>query len=315
MADVTGRALWRGRLLVLTAAALWSLNGLFGKLLTKPNPWNLGEPPVEGLHIAFYRCLFAGLLLAPLVPRSQITWRPLFLGMMLCFAAMNAMFVYALTLGTAATALVLQYTAPTWILLLGLWQGQKPHRSDVLVLVVAMLGVGVIVQDGIAAALTTGGPRFWVVLLGLGSGITFGGVLLFLKKLHGHHAILLTVLNQFAAALLVLPFVFLVPQPTWPQLGVLVVFGVVQLGLPYVLMAQGLRHIPAQEAGLLGLIEPLLNPLWAYLVATEIPERSTQIGGVLILLALILRYAPWRRGAAVWTRTVTKTPAVTEPAP
>jgi drug/metabolite transporter (DMT)-like permease len=162
-----------------------------------------------------------------------------------------------------------------------------------------MAGIGIIIQDGITAAVTEGGRRLTVVLLGLGSGITFAGVLWFLRYLQGQNAFFLTVLNQAAAALLVLPFLWLKPQPTAPQLIVLAIFGVVQLGLPYVLMARALRWVPAQEAGLLGLIEPLLNPLWAYAAAGEIPETSTQVGGGLILLALLLRYLPWQRRPSV----------------
>jgi DME family drug/metabolite transporter len=300
MADVAPRDLWRGRLLVITAATLWSLNGFFGKLLTKPDAWlGLGDPPVDGVHIAFYRCFFAGLLLAPAVPRSRLRWQPMLLGMMICFATMNAMFVFALTLGTAASALILQYTAPLWLVLAAWRGGTKPGRLETLSLCVAMVGIGIIIQDGVAEALIAGGTRLWVVLLGLGSGVTFAGVLLCLKYLQDQDAIWLTVLNQGAAALLVLPFLWLRPQPTGTQLAVLAVFGVVQLGLPYVLMTRGLRYVAAKEAGLLGLIEPLLNPLWAYAVAREVPETSTLVGGALILLALMVRYLPWqRRGAA-----------------
>lgn len=299
MADLTPQWRWRGRFLVILAASLWSLNGFFGKLLTKPDTWlGLGDPPVDGLHIAFYRCFFAGLFLAPALTRSQLRWQPMLLGMMLCFASMNAMFVYALTLGTAASALLLQYTAPLWLVLVAWLGGNKPGRLETLALLVAMVGIGIIIHDGISAAVTEGGRRLGVVLLGLGSGITFAGVLWFLRYLQGQNAFFLTVLNQAAAALLVLPFLGLKAQPTGLQLIVLAVFGVVQLGLPYVLMAKALRWVSAQEAGLLGLIEPLLNPLWAYAVAGEIPETSTQVGGALILLALLVRYLPWRRGSS-----------------
>lgn len=298
MAELTPQSRWRGRLLVILAATLWSLNGFFGKVLTKPDTWlGLGDPPVEGLHIAFYRCFFAGLFLAPALMRSQLRWQPMLLGMMLCFATMNAMFVYALTLGTAASALLLQYTAPIWLVLHAWLGGNKLGRTEVIALIVAMAGIGIIIHDAITAAVSEGGQRLGVVLLGLGSGITFAGVLWFLRYLQAQNAFFLTVLNQAAAASLVLPFLWLHPQPTGPQLIVLAIFGVVQLGLPYVLMAKALRWVPAHEAGLLGLIEPLLNPIWAYVAAKETPETSTVMGGALILLALIVRYLPWQRSS------------------
>ncbi len=67
-----------------------------------------------------------------------------------------------------------------------------------------------------------------------------------------------------------------------------------QMGLPYLLMARGLRVVNSQEAGVITLLEPLLNPLWAYLVAPqkENPTTCTFVGGALILGALAWRYWP-----------------------
>ena len=85
--------------------------------------------------------------------------------------------------------------------------------------------------------------------------------------------------------------------PTWPQLGWLALFGTLQMGLPYLLMARGLRSVGPQEAGTLTLLEPILNPLWAYLVAPEKEKPTVHIlvGGGCILAALAYRYWPFRR--------------------
>jgi drug/metabolite transporter (DMT)-like permease len=85
-------------------------------------------------------------------------------------------------------------------------------------------------------------------------------------------------------------------MPTWPQLVTLVFFGGVQLGLPYLLMARGLRVVGAQEACTLTLLEPVLNPVWAYLVSpgTEAPTIYTLLGGGCVLAALLYRYWPTR---------------------
>jgi drug/metabolite transporter (DMT)-like permease len=108
------------------------------------------------------------------------------------------------------------------------------------------------------------------------------------------------VLNHLGAALAVAPLLLLWdkgwPSLSWPQLGVLALFGAVQMGLPYLLMARGLRAVSPQEAGVLVLLEPLLNPLWAYLAAPakEEPTGFTFVGGALILGALAWRYWPRR---------------------
>ena len=76
----------------------------------------------------------------------------------------------------------------------------------------------------------------------------------------------------------------------------LFLFGSVQMGLPYFLFARGLRTVSPQEAGAITLLEPLLNPLWAYLISpeTDTPPPTTWVGGVLILGALAYRYLPGR---------------------
>ena len=81
-------------------------------------------------------------------------------------------------------------------------------------------------------------------------------------------------------------------QPTWAQFAVLAVFGSVQMGLAYWLVARGLQIVSPYEAATITLLEPLLNPVWAYLVAGEMPSPFTIIGGAFILGALVWRYWP-----------------------
>ena len=93
---------------------------------------------------------------------------------------------------------------------------------------------------------------------------------------------------------MLLPLIVNLPMPSGGQLAWLALFGAVQMGLPYVLMARGLSGVSAQEAGTLTLLEPLLNPLWAFLVLPdkERPTPATWIGGAFILAGLICRYWP-----------------------
>jgi drug/metabolite transporter (DMT)-like permease len=71
---------------------------------------------------------------------------------------------------------------------------------------------------------------------------------------------------------------------------VILIFGIVQMGLPYVIFARAMRHVSMQEAGLLTLIEPILNPLWVRLFWGETVGTATWIGGGLILGGLGVRY-------------------------
>jgi drug/metabolite transporter (DMT)-like permease len=118
--------------------------------------------------------------------------------------------------------------------------------------------------------------------------------MLFLRTLRTASSRWLTVLNHFGGALALLPFVLPLPPPTPVQLVVLFFFGAVQMALPYWLVARGLRVVSPQEAGAITLLEPLLNPVWAYLASpeTEAPAAATYLGGAFILGALAWRYWP-----------------------
>jgi drug/metabolite transporter (DMT)-like permease len=281
-----------GRLCVAAAAVLWSLSGAFTKFLTGVMVEDYGYPPVAPQQIAFYRVLFAGLFLVPTLRRADLAFRWRMLVMALCFAAMNALFVTAMVQGTAANAILLQYTAPMWMYLASIFLlGEKADRRGSIALAIGLLGIAVIVVGG-----WEGGQALTVVLA-LGSGVTYAGVLLFLRVLRGLSPRWLTVWNHLLGAAALLPWIVGLALPTWEQYVVLALFGSVQMGLAYWLVARGLRVVSPQEAGAITLLEPLLNPLWAYLVwpKTETPGLPTYLGGALIVGALAWRYWPFSK--------------------
>jgi drug/metabolite transporter (DMT)-like permease len=304
-------SLLHGRLCIVAAAVLWSLSGGFVKLLRPPEirpdgsapqpglvalglgdlrQLQLGEPPVPPLVMACFRGLSAGLVFVPFLRRSDLVCRPMMLGMMLTFAAMNALFVSAMGLGTAANAIILQYTAPLWMYLASvLWLKEPAERRNTIALAIAMTGVAVILVGAWQGSTTA---DLLPVLIALGSGITFAGVLLFIRFFRDVSGTWITVMNNLAAGLMLLPFLFLHEAPTGRQFVCLLLFGAIQLALPYWLMSRGLRVVGVQEAGTICLLEPLLNPVWAYLLAGDVPEQWTLIGGSLILAALAWRYWP-----------------------
>jgi drug/metabolite transporter (DMT)-like permease len=279
--------------LIIIAAILWSLSGAFTKVLTKESSVQLGPAPVAGLQIAFFRALFAGLSLVPVLRPAAISFRPMMLVMVLCFAAMNALFVLAMVWGKAANAILLQYTAPMWMYLASIWWlGEKPDRRNSVALAIGLLGIAIIIWGGWQEA------QILVVAIALGSGVAYAGVILCLRVLRGASAPWMTVLNHLCAAFALMPLLWFIspPTPSIEQLGILFLFGAIQMAFPYWLMARGMRVVSPQEAGTITLLEPLLNPVWAYLVApqTEVPSVFTLFGGVFILGALAWRYWPNR---------------------
>jgi len=133
------------------------------------------------------------------------------------------------------------------------------------------------------------------ITLGLLSGVGFAGVALSLRWLRQADPLWLTALEMWGSVLILFPFLLvlypastLVPPP--PQLGVLLLYGTIQLGIPYVLFARGLRNISPQEAGVILLLEPVLNPVWTFLLHGERPSKMTLVGGTFLLGSLGLRY-------------------------
>ncbi len=282
----------RARLGIVAAAVLWSLSGAFKSVLTHPTSLGLDRPPLDPAQIAFYRVLFAGLVLTPTLRRVDLSFRPAMIGMVLTFAAMNALFIRALTLGTAANAIFLQYTAPLWVYLAGIWWlGERADRRSTVAVAAGMLGVAVILAGGWS------GERLDVIGLALGSGVAYAGVILWLRVLRGSSPRWLTVLNHLGSAAVLFPDAARFGLPTTGQLAWLFLFGAIQMGLPYWLMARSLQTINPSEAAMLSLLEPILNPLWAYLVSPteELPGTTTWIGGALILVGIAYRYWPRRR--------------------
>jgi DME family drug/metabolite transporter len=308
----------RARAAIVLAAVLWSTGSLFMRLLREPTGLGLDRPALDPLQIAFFRGLFAGLALVPLLRRRDLRFRPAMLGMVACFGVMSGLYLSALGLGQAANAILLQNSAPFWVYLIGVYLlGDPADRRSWRAILVGLCGTVVIV----AGNWSGGGsaysdvPQTLVLLMGLGSGLTYAGVVLFLRGLRAESSAWLMVLNLLGSAAILGGVIggliwvrdgwetavawFTAPSPA--QLGVLVVFGAVQMATPYFLFTRGLRSLSAQEAGIITLLEPVLNPMWAYLIAPdkETPTVWTVIGGLLLLGALGWRYLPVRRSRCV----------------
>ncbi|MHB8951865.1 MAG: DMT family transporter, partial [Pirellulaceae bacterium] len=184
----------RSRLLVLAAAVLWSTSGFFAKAPLF-EPWPIEQ---RGVFLAFWRALFASLLLIPLVRRPR--WQVGLLPMVLCFVAMNYTYLTAMTRTTAANAIWLQNMAPVWVFLVGVFLlGERIHAGDWLLVLCGLLGVGFIVFHEAQGEQLTG------VMFGLLSGVCFAGVVLCMRQLRAEDAGWLITLNLLVTAAVLLP--------------------------------------------------------------------------------------------------------------
>ncbi|MEE9550638.1 MAG: EamA family transporter [Candidatus Binatia bacterium] len=264
----------RGRLLILFTGVLWSLGGVFIK--------SLELPPVV---IAFYRSIFASLLFSLFVTRSG--WRlgfPLLVSVA-SYTATMSFFVWANKLTTAANAIVLQYTAPIFVfLIIRLWFREPISGSNLLTLFLGMVGMTIIFSG------SRGQQDLQGVTVALFSGIVFSIYMVNLRFLKGINPLALTFVNNLVCSLALLPLAVTQLALSTDQLLALAAMGVVQLGIPYFLFSKGLETISLQEASLIVLVEPVLNPVWVVLIVGEVPSGATLVGGGVILFSLALRY-------------------------
>jgi drug/metabolite transporter (DMT)-like permease len=281
-----------GRVYILGAVLLWSTNGLFAKAALF-HDWPADR---RGIMLAFWRALFAGIGLLPLVRRPQFSWN--LVPPALFFTIMSACFLQSMTFTTTANAIWLQSTAPLWIFVYGRCFWREPFdRRDLIVLVTGMLGAGWILYHEFHAATAAGGDGplalgAWGVILGLASGAFYALVVMSLRRHKKVDSAWLIAWNLLVSAILMVPYVFTsCPAPSGQQVGVLAAFGLFQMGLPYFLFARGLRHISSQEGSGIGMLEPVLAPVWVFLRYDEQPADWTIVGATLILLGLLLRYA------------------------
>ncbi len=282
--------IWRGRFLIIAAAVLWSTSGFFAKAPIFED-W-----PIEsrGILLAFWRALFASLILVTMVRRIQWTWK--LIPMTLTFALMNWTYLSGMVHCEPTLAIWLQYTAPAWVFLI-CWICFREHPlcRDWLLLVFASLGVSVILYAELFGASPVG------VRYGLGSGLFFAGVVVQLRWLKDYDAAWVVFLNHLVTSILFAPFLLQYGvYPSGSQWIYLACFGMLQLGIPYLLFALALKSVSSHEASGLSLLEPLLVPVWVFLAWRNAPDYqapaiTTIIGGGLILLGLAIRYLGARR--------------------
>jgi drug/metabolite transporter (DMT)-like permease len=191
----------------------------------------------------------------------------------------------SIKLTSAANAIVLQYTSPVFIILLSLIvYRQKPKKRDMF----AVIGVAIGISLFFFEQFQGGSP--WGDILALASGLSFAGVF-FANRLQGASPIDSTFMGNLLGIIFI-PTIFfdkqfITHQSTLPWV-MIIVMGIFQQAGGYIFFSKGIKHTPATTAGIIATLEPILNPIWVFLVIGEFPKPLALVGGMIVLGTVLI---------------------------
>jgi drug/metabolite transporter (DMT)-like permease len=274
---------------MIVAAICWSTGGILVRQLSITNAW----------EIVFWRSLFMALFVAGVLlvmhgramPRAVIAvGKPGVLAGLL-LAGTFFLFIGSLTHTTVANTFVMMSVSPLLAAVAGWFVlGERVPIRTWIALFVAAIGIAIMFGGGVD------GGRLLGNLMALGVSVCFAAQLMVLRKFHATMDMLPQVM---IAGLWTLIPAFALAGPftaTPSDLGILAFMGCVQLGIGCLLATAASRSLAATELGLLALLEPILGPLWVWVLLGENPGRDALLGGAIVLCAVVGNevFAAWR---------------------
>ena len=280
----------KGILLVAGSALFWSFGGTISRFLAVQDSWT----------VVFWRSIFAALFLLGFMlwrdgPRGTIS---LFRNMgwwgvavALCFAIASSSFVVALAYTTVANILLIQAGVPliaallTWVLF-----HEKVSNSTWAAIAAVIAGVAIMVSESFTGKVSPIGDGLALLI-----AVAFA-IATVITRRHANiqmaPAVCLAVtLAAINAAFLSGSYLVSAADFAW-----LFAFGAINLGLGLAMFVTGARLLPAALAALIGTLEPVLGPIWVWLVHHEVPSARTLMGGAVVFLALLTHlYLDWQR--------------------
>lgn len=261
---------------MLFAALLWSTGGLFIKATS-----------LNAYELSFGRSLLAALTIAFITRREGFRLNGVAIMASVLYAALLLLFVIATKLTTAANAIFLQYTAPVYVLLLEpLFYKERFRQGDLLTVLVCLAGMSLFFVGKLKPEDVSGN------IAALCSGLCFAFYFLLLRhpRAHAVNRAASAIYGNLLVVFITAPFgLTAVSKISVTDAGCVLFLGVVQIGVAYTLFTLGMaRGVRSLDASITGYIEPVLNPVWVFLVLGERPTGWALVGGGIIITAVIL---------------------------
>jgi drug/metabolite transporter (DMT)-like permease len=271
--------------LLMLTALLWSSGGLFVKLLS----W-------QPTAIFGARAAIASIVFLIWLRRTPLRITPFLAAGALGYTGAQFFFILATRLTTAANAIFLQYTAPIYVLVLGMWLlRERPQRIDWITLLVILAGLLLCFGQQLSDEGLYGN------LAAVSSGVALAVMIVCSRAQKEGHPAQIFLIGSLIGALIGLPAAL---QESWSaaDLAILAYLGVVQTALAAALYSIAIRQVPALASTLILMLEPVLNPLWVFLVIGETPAPLALAGGAVVLGAIGLRAAAGDRSRSAIRR-------------
>ena len=260
---------------MLTCAALWSIAGIFIKLI----PWS-------AFAISSIRSLVAGttLLVFIKINKYKIIFNKHTLVAGLFMGLTYTSFVLANKLTTAANAIVLQFTAPLFIVVISaVLYHQKIRRSDLIAVLCTLVGIAMFFFDKLEGGYLAGN------IVAIVAGVFMACMYMTTGNAESEERFSAILIGQIVAFLIGLPVVISThPVFSAGPVACILALGIFQLGIPYILYAKASEYCPPLACSLLGAVEPLLNPLWVFLFDGEKPGLWALCGAIIVVASVTL---------------------------
>lgn len=259
-------------LIMVLTSILWSSGGILIKLV------DVGPLAVSGL-----RSLIAAAIIYIYLRKPKFTWSLYQVLGGAAYASMAISFVAATRLTTAANAVMLQYTAPIYVAILGsLILKEKVGTKDIIAIVITFAGIIMFFADSFTAGKLGGN------ILAIVSGFCFALFIVCTRQQKEASPMETILLGNIFTAIVCIPFMVGIQYGLGSIIGI-TLLGIVQFGIPYVLYGIAIKHVRALDAVMIAVIEPILNPLWVFIFMGERPGGWAVLGGIIVLAAITLK--------------------------